>query len=128
MQKGIYLTVLIRLNAPTLSFADRDSLLAGFQAMLESKLGQGTQAAGLKGEIKRAKFQSDTDGQRTRLIVRLTGEQEPATSFAPLAITELQSLLDALLNTGGVPLQVELIEENTNALEEIDSDESYSIN
>jgi len=127
MLKGIYLTVLLRLNSPDLSSANQAKLASGLKTMLGSRLREGTPGAALTGEIKGMKFQSDSVGLLIRLIIRLTGEQEPAQSFASLATLELRSLVDNLLQTGAFPVHIELIEENTNALEELDSDEAYHI-
>jgi hypothetical protein len=127
MLKGIYLTVLLRFDSPDLSSADRATLTSGLKTMLGSRLREGTPGSALTGEIKGMKWESDSVGQVFRSIIRLTGEQEPAQSFTALATTELKTLVEDLLQIGTFPLHIELIEENTNALEELDSDEAYHI-
>lgn len=127
MLKGIYLTALLRLDSPDLNIAEWDMLASGLKTMLGSSLREGPPGAALTGEIKGFKSQADSLGRGFRLIVRLTGEQEPSQNFTTLATAELQAVLENVLQLGNFPLHIELIEENTNALDELESDDAYQI-
>ncbi len=120
MLKAIYLNAVLQLDNPDLSVARRQKLVDDLSHKTTAVLTQGTPSARLTGEIKQSKFVTESSGSMLKLIVYLEGEQEPAQNFTTLAAAELRTVIAGILAEGQIPMAISRVEENRNALEELE--------
>jgi hypothetical protein len=122
MRKAIYLNVEVHVTGAD---GPDQAIIELVKDTVGKTLEAGT-AGGLTGEVKRARLAPpiETGVHSIDVLVYVRGEQEAAQSFTTLSVSDTQASLNKCFEsplTGNIRASLGDIEENTNAVEELDS-------